>query len=214
MLRFYSLITLLLISVNISQAQFRIGLGGELSSAKFGGIPPDSGSYESLTGFGGNIIVEYQVVKDVFLSFQPGYHTKGSLLKFGREESLINDTVITFDINQSCITLPLNIKIYNHDFYIGGGVILDIISSATLKNKENGFEKDIKNRFTDIDVMADFNMGYNFSIGKPSIFIELRYVQGLININDNANFTDDEFYKANYKSNGLSFLAGILFPFN
>lgn len=214
MFKAFSLLLFFVISVNISQAQFRIGLGGELTSAKFGGNPPDSGSYESILGFGGSALIEYKIVKDVYLSFQPGYHTKGTKIKYGREEALIKDTIITYEINQSCISFPLNLKIYNNSFYIGGGVILDIISSATLKNEESGSEKDIKDRFTDIDLMADFNMGYEFTIGKPSLFIEFRYIQGLININESSNFTEGEIYKANFKSNGFSFLAGITYPFN
>ncbi|MBV6479118.1 MAG: hypothetical protein HGGPFJEG_01879 [Ignavibacteria bacterium] len=212
MLKFLPVIFSLLFFINTSQAQFRLGLGGELSSAKFGGIPPDSGSYESITGYGGNAIIEYKIVNDVYLSFQPGYHKKGTSIKFGDEENLINDTVITFNVSMNCFTLPLNLKVYNNDFYVGGGVILDIISTVNIKNEESSKEKDIKNYFLDVDLMADFNMGYEFKLGKPTLFIELRYIQGLININEETKFAEEDIYKANFKSSGVSFLAGIMFP--
>jgi len=202
------------ISINISFAQFRLGLSGELTSARFGGVLPDSASYESVTGIGGSLVAEYKIVEDVYISFQPGYHTRGTRIKFGNEENLINDTVITFDLKQNCITLPLNMKFYNKKFYVGGGIIFDLITSSKIRNNENNAEKDIKNRFTDFDLMADFNLGYEFSIGKPSVFVEFRYVQGLININENSGFAEEDIYKANYKSRGFSLLAGILFPLN
>ncbi|MDQ3021201.1 MAG: PorT family protein [Bacteroidota bacterium] len=203
---------LLLFFVNTSHSQFRIGISGELASASFGGTPPDSGSYQSIIGYGGNALIEYKLVKDLYLSFQPGFHKRGSKIKFGDEENLINDTVIIFDVSQDCFTFPLNLKIYNNNFYVGGGVILDVMTSANIKNENGTLDKDITKYFLDIDFMADFNLGYEFTIGKPSIFIELRYTQGLININRNENFSQGDIYKANYKSSAVSFLAGIMFP--
>jgi len=202
---------LICLFVNQSKAQFNVGFLGEVSSNKFGGVPPPDATYESVTGFGGSLIGEVKIVKDVYLSFQPGFLTKGSKIKFGNEEKLFNDTVITFEVSQSYFALPLNLKFYRGNFYVGAGCSVEFLSSANISVKDSSSETDIKDKFKQIDVVSNFNMGYKFSIGKPYLFFELRYLQGLLNINEQNNYTANDIYVASFKSQGLSLVAGLLF---
>ncbi|MEO8211084.1 MAG: hypothetical protein ABI840_11045 [bacterium] len=110
---FIPAVIFLLVFTNISFSQFKVGFSGELSSSSFGGVAPENATYESIAGFGGALIGEVRITKNVYLSFQPGYIAKGSKIKFGNENSLINDSVVTFTINQSYFSLPLNLKIFN-----------------------------------------------------------------------------------------------------
>ena len=213
MLRYtISILIILLSFTGSSYSQFNIGISGEISSSKFGGVAPDNASYESIAGFGGSLIGEIRLVKDVYLSLQPGYQTQGSNIKFGNENSIINDTTVTFKISQSYFNIPLNLKIYSHNFYVGAGFAIGFLSSADISNEYVDSTIDIKSKFKSTDVTANFNVGYQMSIGKPNLFFELRYIQGLVNINNENSVTSKDIYIADFKTKGFSFQTGIILP--
>lgn len=202
----------LLSFTNISFSQFKVGFSGEVSSSTFGGVAPANATYESIAGYGGSLIGEVRIANNVYLSFQPGYIAKGSKIKFGNENSLINDTVVTFTINQSYFSLPLNLKIFNDRFYIAGGVSVQFLSSAKIKSDVTDNQQDIKDKFKTYDIISNFNVGYQLPLGKPHLFFELRYIQGLININEENTVARNEIYISNFKSKGFSFISGLIFP--
>jgi hypothetical protein len=169
---------------NNSFSQFNIGISGEITSSKFGGVAPDNANYTSIAGFGGSLIGEIRLVKDVYLSLQPGFQTQGTKIVFGNENRVINDTTVTFKISQSYLNIPLNLKIFRKNFYVGAGFAIGFLSSANISNEYVDSTIDIKNKFKSTDITANFNVGYQLSIGKPNLFFELRYIQGLVNINN------------------------------
>ncbi|MDQ3020435.1 MAG: PorT family protein [Bacteroidota bacterium] len=209
---FFSAVIFLLLITNISFSQFRVGFSGEITSATYGGVAPANAAYQSIAGFGGSLIAEVRIVKNVYLSLQPGFITNGSKIKFGNENNLFNDTVVTFTINQSYFTLPLNLKIFSNRFYVGAGVSALFLSSANVKQDDTDNEKEIKDQFKNYDIVSNFNVGYQIPIGKPYLFFELRYLQGLININNENTVSKKEIYIENFKSKGFSFITGIIYP--
>lgn len=215
MLRYFIPILLILFTFSTkSFSQFNVGISGEITSAKFGGVAPENASYESIAGFGGALIGEIRIVKDVYLSLQPGFQTQGSNIKFGNENNLINDTTVTFKISQSYFNIPLNLKIFSNNFYVGAGFAIGFLSSAEISNEFVDSTIDIKNKFKSTDVTANFNVGYQLSIGKPNLFFELRYIQGLVNINNVNSISSQDIYIADFKTKGFSFQTGIILPLN
>lgn len=209
--RFLIILIILCIS-GISSAQFKLGASVELNNSSFGGVPPEEANYTSILGFGGSLLIEMKLVKDVYLSLQPGYQTAGSDINFGNENSIFNDTIKTYKIRQGYFSIPLNVKIYHKNLFVGGGIITGFLSSATITDEFNGGESDIKDKFKDIDLLWNFNIGYKVSLGKPDLFFELRYLQGLVNINDQNTYSSGENYLSNFKSKGFNFITGILYP--
>lgn len=210
----YTITTLIILFAitNTSYSQFNVGISGEITSAKFGGAAPDNAAYSSIAGFGGSLIGEIRIVKDVYLSLQPGFQTQGSNIVFGDENNIINDTTVTFKISQSYLNIPLNLKIFKKNFYVGAGFAIGFLSSADISNEYVDSTIDIKDKFKNIDVTANFNVGYQMSIGKPNLFFELRYIQGLVNINNVNSIAAQDIYIANFKTNGFSFQTGIILP--
>ncbi len=213
MLRYTISIFLILFTItDISYSQFNVGISGEITSSKFGGVAPENANYESIAGFGGSLIGEIRLIKDVYLSLQPGFQTQGSNIVFGNENSVINDTTVTFKISQSYFNIPLNLKIYSHNFYVGAGFALGFLSSADISNEYVDSTIDIKSKFKSTDVTANFNVGYQMSIGKPNLFFELRYIQGLVNINNVNDISSKDIYIADFKTKGFSIQTGIILP--
>jgi len=198
-----------LLLVNNSFAQFQASIWGGVNSSSFGGNPPDDASYESAYGitFGGNL--DYQLTDDVVISIEPSFEQKGSDIVFGDEEKL-RDTILTYNVQQNYFGLGLIFKIDSERFFVGSGVSFQLLSSASLTFQSN--EKDIKDKFLDYDAVAFFNVGYKIPIGAPTLFIELRYIQGLVNIYTGESEVSSEIYISNYKSTGLKLTTGIMFP--
>lgn len=133
----------------------------------------------------------------------------GSKIVFGNEQNLL-DTVVTYSVKQNYAGLGLLFKINTERFYVGSGLNFQLLTSASLEHQSS--ELDIKDKFLDFDVVCFFNVGYKIPIGSPTLFIELRYLQGLLNIYSDDQSNDSDIYIANFKSTGLKLSTGITYP--
>ena len=194
---------------NISFAQFDASIWAGVNSSSFGGNPPKDASYESIYGlvFGGNF--DYHLTEEVVIALEPSFEQSGSDIVFGSEEKLL-DTVITYSVKQNYFGLGLLFKINTERFYVGAGLNFQVLSSASLEQEST--DMDIKDKFRDYNIISFFNVGYKIPLGSPTLFIELRYLQGLVNIYSGDTEYNSEIYIANFKSTGLRLSTGIMFP--
>lgn len=92
--------------------------------------------------------------------------------------------------------------------YFTGGLSADFPSRV---KADNGEEKiDISNELTKVNLTAQFGLGYRIPIQSNIIFIELRYLQGLVNLSNNRD--DPEAYLPRVKSSSTQLLFGWQFP--
>jgi hypothetical protein len=191
------------------QAQIRFGVSGEVNRASFGGVLPEGAEYESNYGTGFAAIVEYRVHPDVVLSFQPGWIQKGAGIVFGEDEE--PDSVQTFVVEQSWMTLPVYFRIDSEGrgFYAGGGLSVDVLLESRLEHE--GASRDNKEIFEEIDYVYQFLFGYRRDSGSRALFMEARYAQGMTTISSTSGTTVGDIYVAEFKSNGLRLVAGVLF---
>jgi hypothetical protein len=193
---------------NNSFAQFQASVWGGVNGSSFGGNPPEDASYQSIYGlsFGGNL--DFNITNEAIISIEPSFEQKGSKIIFGDEEKIL-DTVRTYNVHQNYFGLGILFKIETKRFFVGGGLSYQLLSTAKLEFESS--ETDIKDKFRNYDVVSFFNVGYKIPVGVPTIFIELRYIQGLVNINaDNSASSED--YISKFKSTGLKLSTGIMFP--
>jgi len=204
---FYSLLIFFFSNNTFAQLDASIWTG--LNSSSFGGNPPKDANYESIYGVSLGADFDYHLTKDVVISLEPSFGQTGSDIVFGNEENLY-DTVITYTVKQSYFGLGVLFKINTERFYVGSGISYQLLTSANLLH--NSSETDIKDKFLNYDVVCFFNVGYKIPIGTPTLFIELRYLQGLVNIYSGDEEYNSEIYIANFKSSGLRLSMGIMFP--
>ncbi len=194
---------------NNSFAQFDASIWGGVNRSSFAGNPPKDANYESIYGLTFGADLNYYLTKEVILSLEPSFEQKGSDIVFGNAESLL-DTVITYKVKQSYFGLGLLFKINTERFYVGAGLSFQLLSSANLEFEST--DTDIKDKFLDYDVDGFFNVGYKIPVGTPTLFIELRYLQGLLSIYSGDAEVNEEVYITNFKSTGLKLIAGVMFP--
>lgn len=211
-MNFYKIFLLSLLLFHLSNnsfAQFDASIWVGVNNSSFGGNPPEDASYESIYGlcFGGDI--DYYLTEAVVIALEPSFEQSGSDIVFGNEENLF-DTVITYTVKQNYFGLGLLFKINTERFYVGAGLNFQLLSSANLEHES--VDNDIKDKFMNYNIISFFNVGYKIPIGLPTLFIELRYLQGLVNIYSGDAEYNSEIYIANFKSTGLRLSTGILFP--
>lgn len=211
-MKFYKIVLLSFLffcTTNNSFAQFDASVWGGINSSKFGGNPPRDASYSSIYGMTFGADINYYLTNVVTISLEPSFDQKGSDIVFGNEQSLL-DTVVTYTVKQSYFGLGLLFNINTERFYVGSGLSFLLLTSANLES-ESG-DTDIKNKFLDYDLICFFNAGYKIPIGSPTLFIELRYLQGLLNIYSGDAEYKSDVYIANFKSTGLKLCVGVTFP--
>ena len=207
--KFLVAVFLILNICGVSFPQVQMSLWGGLNQTRFGGNPPEDAGYGDIYGLAAGANLDFQPSKDFVISLEPSFEKRGSTIDINLEEG-IKDTTLKFKVKQSYFGLGLMFKVNAGNFFVGSGVSAQILSSANLEYESQ--EKDIKDKFINYDALAFFNIGYKIPIGGPSLFIELRYIQGLINIRSEESEADTEIYLSNFKSTGLRLSTGIMIP--
>jgi len=207
--KFLVAVFLILNICGVSFPQVQMSLWGGLNQTRFGGNPPEDAGYGDIYGLAAGANLDFQPSKDFVISLEPSFEQRGSTIDINLEEG-IKDTTLKFKVKQSYFGLGLMFKVNAGNFFVGSGVSAQILSSANLEYESQ--EKDIKEKFLTYDALAFFNIGYKIPIGGPSLFVELRYIQGLINIRSEESEADTEIYLSNFKSTGLRLSTGIMIP--
>lgn len=204
-----SVTVFILILASTSPAQVQISVWGGVNNSSFGGNPPKDAGYGEIKGLAAGVDFDFQPSEDFVISLEPIFEQRGSTIDIHLEEGL-QDTTLKFSVKQNYFGLGLMFKVNAGNFFVGSGVSAQLLSSANLEYESQ--EKDVKDIFKTYDALAFFNVGYKIPIGGPSLFIELRYIQGLINIRSEESESDTEIYLSNFKSTGIRLSAGIMIP--
>ena len=189
-------------------AQPEIGFLVGLNNSKLTGDGPPGGAYKYKMGILSSVYVDFRLSDYVRLSFQPGIRTGGAKIAF--KDPVLEEYRDSLKIHVMSICLPLLVKItaINEKVYFIGGFSLDIASRG---KADNGVEKiDISNELHKINVTAQFGLGYRIPIQSTSLNIELRYLQGLVNLSDRKE--EEAAYLPRVKSSAMQLAVCWQFP--
>lgn len=189
-------------------SQPEVGLYVGLNNSKLVGDGPPGGSYKYNRGFLGFVNVDFRLSDYVKLSIQPGIRTGGANVAF--RDPVLEAYKDSLKIHTLSICLPLFVKItsLNEKVYFIGGFSADLPSRI---RADNGVEKiDISDELSKINLTAQFGLGYHIPIHTTSLNIELRYLQGLVNLSNNKD--DEEAYLPRVKTSAMQLIVGWQFP--
>ena len=213
-MRYLSLLVLVsvLISSCPAQADLYLGaIGGVTKTGLNGNSPPKVG-YSASPGIALGLVTEFDVATEVRLSLQPMYIQRNTKVKF--EVPNEEEKRDSLEVKLNYLSLPVLVKFMaakGRTYFLGGlnvGYLLD----GTLENPTNGDELDLSGVLNSIDLAAVAGFGVVFPVGKPSLTVELRYEQSIINASDTSRDTDGDDLPQRIRSSGFEFLAGILIP--
>ena len=204
-------VMLLIIVTQPMQAQFSVGLLGDLSSSNISGSAPSGTKYTGRTGLGGGLILDYKITDEVTLSLQPMYLPKGTTVSYDLKS--YEEERDSVDAKFSYITIPLMVKVNaSKVVYVTSGFDFGFLQSATATNINVDGENDISENITSTDISVNFGVGFTFEVSSFNLFFEGRYSQGLFNA---SNFTDnnEKDISSDFKNTGMQLLFGALYNF-
>jgi hypothetical protein len=185
-----------------------VGLYVGLSNSKLVGDGPSLGSFKYTRGFIGSAHIDFKLSESVRFSLQPGFKTGGAKVAFA--DTISQETRDSLKINLLTFSLPLMLKVtsFNEKVYFAGGFSVDFPVSAKV---DNGVEKiDISTEINKINVNALFALGYRIPVHSTVAYIELRYLQGLVNLSNRLN--EEDAYLPRVKTSAIQLLFGWQFP--
>jgi len=217
----FSLAALLVLFFSISaSAQPRLGVIGGLNianvDAEFDDATMDV-SNKTVFGFGG--VVDLRLNENFSLYMQPMYQQKGALV------TQLNPN-LDFPFKFAFLELPVFLKAEFgstvRPYLMAGPTVGYLLSADTEVEYSNlTFKGDLKEVTEDFDFGLGFGAGLRYPISTVSIFVEGRYVLGLLNMQKGGTFelsagpiveeiTWDKDEDA-YKNRGIQIMAGMTF---
>ena len=205
--------TLLLVMIvsTASPMQARAAAVGALLGVGRQGIsgdaPPNT-SYGARGGLIAGVQGEMALTPSIALSVQPSFAQRRTRLT-SVDDATGEDAL---DLNLDYVSVPVLLKFgaAGGRTYFAGGVDIGFLQSAHLTG--DGLDEDVRDRFNSTDVGALFGFGVVFPVGSPRLTTELRYVQGLVNLSNDASGSTATSLPDRFHSGGLQLMAGILFP--
>ena len=200
-------ITTLLFFSTLSMGQVvTLGAFGGLNSSKLSGDAPADASYSSLMGGNFGAIIDLRLSESIYLSLQPSFSQEGTKVSYTVKG--VQEPVDSVKIRLNYFSLPLLVKITstNQRFYALSG-----FETARLLNASAIIEED-NEELSDVaqwNFAMHFGAGIRIPVGYPTIFVELRYTQGLVNLTDEPLNTN---IIPRVKTTGFKILAGVEFP--
>lgn len=164
--------------------QVEIGLIGGLNRSGLSGDKPKNASYTTLTGFGFGGLIEINITYDVRFGIQPMYLQRGSKIAYKIPD--VRDPVDSLNFKIDYFTLPLIFKVYanNQKTYLLSGLDIGFPLSASIEKLDGPDKEDVLDILKSVDVAVNFGFGVRFPINQLFLVFELRYTQGLLNLND------------------------------
>lgn len=186
-------------------------LGLQLSgnSNKFTGDLPKEGSWEGASGFGGDLMLEWNFAKDISLSFQPGLTPRNGRQDF-KDKGIV---VASVDYNFDYLTLPLLIRITTKPDgtrgFVTAGLEYAILLGATYDDGTGS--EDMKEDLKSSVLGAMFGAGTMVPVGGNFLIFELRYYQGLEDIIERDGETPEGgMTSPSVKYRGMQLKAGFI----
>ena len=181
-----------------------------LNRSGIGGDAPQNTEYGGQTGLLGGVQAEIGLGDEISLSLQPMYVRRGTSLMAADsvEASGEREAELTLDY----VALPVVVKFNaaRGRTYVAGGLDIAFLTAARVTGE--GLDEDVKSSLEGIDVGALLGFGVVFPAGRVRLPIELRYVQGLVNLSGDSASGAIADLPERFHSSGWQFTAGILFP--
>lgn len=205
--KLYILLLFLIFSSSISMGQTQVGVITGLNMSKLSGDAPENAKYKSLMGANVGAFIDVKLSQSICLSFQPTYSQEGTKVSYTLPT--VEEPVDSIKIRLNYFSLPVLFKITstNKQFYAIAGFETGLLLNSSLSIDEQ--KEDINASVAQWNVAMHFGAGITIPIGFPSLFVEARYTQGLVNLTDEPL---KESVIPRVKTSGLKIMAGIKIP--
>lgn len=203
----FTLILFLIIQIG-AFAQVDLGIFAGIDNGRLSGDKFSNTKYKPKTGFIVGLSVDTQINDLISLSFQPGYFKSSSSIQV--PDTIANEYKDSIRISVEYMILDIFIKIQSKSkrLYFSSGLEFGYGLSLVADNELE--EVDITDELNKWNISAVFGMGYKIPIKRSSLYFELRYAQGLVNMTKADPLEDDSMPRV--KLSGLKIVTGFQIP--
>ena len=183
---------------------------GVLLGANRAGISGDSPQnidFKSRLGLVAGVQGEFGVARDVLLSVQPMFVSRGATIA---DADTLDDELADLAIDYFALPILLKITAAGGRTYVTGGVDIAFLDKAMLSSGDA--EADVTDFFGQTDVAGLIGFGVVFPIGRPRLTVEARYVQGFSSLTKPDSTPPDQNLPDRFHNTGLQLTAGFLLP--
>jgi hypothetical protein len=181
-----------------------------LDRGRIDGDAPPNSQYTSKYGVVAGIQGELGFAHALSLSLQPSYvhRLNGVLFSPSSRGGSPTELDLAFDY----VSVPLVVKFAQAGArtFVSGGVTADFVTAATLSG--SGPDRDVKSVYKSTAFGALLGFGVVFPAGRTHFTTELRFVQGLTNMNTGTAAAAAGALAPRLHSSGLELIVGNLFP--
>ncbi len=185
------------------QAQLNIGMHAGLNLMNLSGDIPSNSNYKPGGGFLAGANIDFRIAEEVLLSFQPGFSKFEVNLQFLDKSTNLYEDSVNLDFQYADLPVQINVISKNERFYFSSGLT---VSSLLTAKATADTEIDITEDINPLNLTVNFGLTYLIPVGKPFLFIEARYAQGVTNL---TNIETEGSYIPRVKASGWILRAGI-----
>lgn len=187
-----------------------IGVQLGLDRGRIDGDSPPNSSYTSKYGVVAGVQGELGIAHALSLSLQPSYVHRPIGVLFA--PSTRGGSPTELDLKFDYVSLPLVVKFAQAGgrTFVSGGVTADFVTAATLSGA--GADRDVSSAYKSTAFGALLGFGVVFPAGRTHFTTELRFVQGLTNMNTGDAAAAAGALAPRLHSSGLELIVGSLFP--
>jgi len=196
----------LILTTSASMGQIYLGVFGGLNNSKLSGDSPPKGSYKSYLGGNFGALLDVKLGKVLYLSLQPSFSQEGTKVSYSVAGEYEPVDSVKFRLNYFSLPLLLKISNANGRFYAISGLETALLTGNSVKTSST---EEVYDDLAQWNVAAHFGAGINIPLGFPSMFVELRYTQGLVNLTDEPLSND---IIPRVKTSGFKLLCGVKIP--
>jgi len=200
-------------------AKFVLGAFAGANNGNLNGDSPPGGSYTTRSGVLAGAEFGIYLVDDVILSLQPMYLQQGSTVEYRNSlgQKLAPDVNLILDY----IEIPLIVEFVKKSRikpYAAGGFSLGFLTKADVQEEGQPAEN-IKGDLRSTNISIIFGAGVMFPVRKTFVSFEVRYLQGLTNIDFSPAIVEPEPFGTpsderplRLKTSSIEIIARIYFP--
>lgn len=198
----------LILSCSVAMGQTKIGAFAGLNSSKLLGDIPANSTYTKMMGGNFGAILDLKLGKSLYLSFQPSFSQEGTKIAYNVKGE--PEPVDSIKIHLNYFSLPILLKVTstNQRFYALTGFETGMLLNSSI-DVGGQLGQDIDSDIAQVNFAIHFGAGIHIPVGFPSLFVELRYSQGLVNLTNEPLNTN---IVPRVKTTGFKILAGIEIP--
>lgn len=194
-----------------AQAASGLAVGVQLGGSRCGivGDVPPNAEYTQQLGLIAGVQGEIAVGDQLHLSLQPSFVQRKTGLTIVPSVSGASPRLLTLAFDYVSVPVVLKIATAGGRAYVAGGGAVDFMTAATLS--ESGADKDVMSSFNHTGFGAVIGFGVVFPARGTRLGLEVRFVQGLVNLAKGTVAEKSGALAPRLHSNGLELIVGDLF---